>query len=423
SIREDLSWLECPPVGEVTQSTRLDIYYQYVEDLLKKGKAYVCTCNPENFRKCVTSSAACPCRDLSTEASLDRWGRMLDGDYAEGAAVVRVKADLTHPNPAVRDWPALRIVDVEKSPHPLVGAKCRVWPLYNFSAGIDDHLMGISHIIRGKEHLTNEVRQRFLYAHLGWDYPDAIHYGRLKIAGAELSKSKIKLGVEQGLYSNYDDLRLPTFSALRRRGITPQAIRRMMIDVGINPNDVTLSLETLYTYNRRIIDPTAKRFFFISNPITLRIRSVEKPYAATPNLHPGHPEWGKRRIELTPKDGYAEVLISREDLSLASPNTLLRLMGLFNIKVIKASEDHVEAVYHSESYEEAKRENARLIQFLPAQAGLPASVRMPTGEVLSGLAEDQCRELRVDEIIQFERFGFVKVETVHGQIVACFAHK
>jgi glutamyl-tRNA synthetase len=171
---------------------------------------------------------------------------MLDGTYPEGSAVMRVKTDLDHPNPAVRDWPALRIIDTVKYPHPRVGSKYRVWPLYNIAAGLDDHLLGITHIIRGKDHLTNGVRQEYLYKHLGWEYPQAIHYGRLKITGAFLSKSKIVAGIRDGTFNGWDDPRLATFAALRKRGITPEAIKKMIIDVGPKPADVTLSWENLY---------------------------------------------------------------------------------------------------------------------------------------------------------------------------------
>ena len=92
---------------------------------------------------------------------------MLSGDYKEGEAVLRVKTDLLHPNPAVRDWPAMRIIDTVKTPHPRVGSQFKAWPLYNLASGTDDHLMGITHVIRGKEHLTNMERQIFLYKHMG----------------------------------------------------------------------------------------------------------------------------------------------------------------------------------------------------------------------------------------------------------------
>ena len=171
SIRGDLAWLGCKVDEEYIQSDRIPIYYEYTERLLRDGNAYVCTCVPDEFRKKSLQSEPCNCRDLPPAEHLERWKRMLNGGYAEGEAVVRVKTDLNHPNPAVRDWPALRIIDTKKYPHPRMGSKYRVWPLYNLAAGLDDHLLGITHIIRGKEHLTNGVRQEFMYRHLGWEVP------------------------------------------------------------------------------------------------------------------------------------------------------------------------------------------------------------------------------------------------------------
>jgi glutamyl-tRNA synthetase len=268
-IREDLAWLECKPDEEYIQSDRIPLYYEYAERLLKDGNAYVCTCQPELFREKILASKPCECRNLPSEEQLERWRCMLEGRYREGEVVVRVKTDLNHPNPAVRDWPALRVIDAEKYPHPRVGSKYHVWPLYNLACGVDDHLMGITHIIRGKEHLTNQVRQEYMYRYLSWQYPEAIHYGRLKITGASLSKSKIVQGIREGLYKDWDDPRLATFAALRRRGIVPGAIKKMIIDVGPKTSDVILSWENLYAYNRKILDPTADRYFFVHNPIEL----------------------------------------------------------------------------------------------------------------------------------------------------------
>ncbi|MEM3402834.1 MAG: glutamate--tRNA ligase, partial [Candidatus Hadarchaeales archaeon] len=170
-IKRDLRWLGLSWDEEHVQSDRIQIYYDHAELLLKEGKAYVCTCPAEDFKFHRDRGEPCPCRDLSPSTNLERWRRMIAGDYNEGEAVVRIKTDLSHPNPAVREWPALRVV---KTPHPRVGKKFLVWPLYNFSVSIDDHLMGITHILRGKEHEVNEERQRTLYAHFGWEYPIAI---------------------------------------------------------------------------------------------------------------------------------------------------------------------------------------------------------------------------------------------------------
>ncbi|MFQ6077049.1 MAG: glutamate--tRNA ligase family protein, partial [Candidatus Bathyarchaeia archaeon] len=95
-----------------------------------------------------------------------------------------------------------------KHPHPRTGGRYRVWPLFAYCCGVDDHDLQISHILRGKEHLTNVVRQLYMYKYLGWTYPDSIHYGRLRITGSVLSKSKIRAGVEKGIYKGWDDPRL-----------------------------------------------------------------------------------------------------------------------------------------------------------------------------------------------------------------------
>jgi glutamyl-tRNA synthetase len=422
-IREDLLWLGCKWDKEIIQSDRLEIYYEYAEKLLEMGGGYVCTCPPQIFKEKIFACEPCPCRDLPVETQLERWEKMLDGGFGEGEAVVRVKTDLNHPNPAIRDWPALRIIDTKKFPHPRVGDKYRVWPLYNFSCGLDDHLLGITHIIRGKEHLTNEQRQRFLYHYFGWDYPESIHYGRLKITDAVLSKSKIKLGVEEGVYSGYGDPRLATLIALRRRGIAPEAIVELMLEVGVKPVDVTLSWENLYAYNRKIIDPKANRYFFVSNPIKLEVFNVKKPYTAKLHLHPDYPERGFRVFNFQPENEKLVFLVSDSDFNLFKPEKIIRLMGLFNIQVKEVEEKKVKAVFHSEHYEEAKRLHAPLIHYLPYGEGIPTTIIMPNGLTVKGLAENSCKKLKTSEIIQFERFGFVRIEKINQEILAYFSHK
>ncbi len=422
-IREDLAWLECKPDEEYIQSDRIPIYYEYAEKLLEGGNAYVCTCQPQTFREKVLAQKPCPCRELPPEDHMERWQRMLNGGYNEGEAVVRIKTDLNHPNPAVRDWPALRIIDTEKFPHPRVGSKYRVWPLYNFACGLDDHLMGVTHIIRGKEHLTNMVRQEYMYRHLGWKYPEAIHYGRLKMVGAHLSKSKIVQGVRDGIYKGWDDPRLATFAALRKRGITPAAIKRLIIDVGPKTSDVVLSWENLYAYNRKILDPKVNRYFFVPNPIQLTVHGVPKTFAVKVRLHPEHPGRGFREYTIRTSEASALFWISREDLKNLAVGKAVRLMELFNIKIDRVEVYAVEASFLSEAYEDAKKMNAPLIHWVPIGEDIPCEVVMPDAAVIEGVAEKACGNLKPDEIVQFERFGFVRIDRVEEKILAYFAHK
>jgi glutamyl-tRNA synthetase len=423
-IREDLDWLECKIDEEYIQSDRIPIYYEYAERLLRQGNAYVCNCLPDEFRSKTLKSRPCNCRNMPVEEHVKRWNRMLDGTYAEGEVVVRIKTNLEHPNPAVRDWPALRIIDEKKYPHPRVGSKYRVWPLYNLAAGLDDHLLGITHIIRGKEHLTNQVRQEFMYKHLGWDYPEAIHYGRLKITGAYLSKSKIVQGIREGAYKGWDDPRLATFSALRRRGITPNAINKMIISVGPKTADVILSWENLYSYNRKTLDPQVDRYFFVQEPVKLIVKHLPKRFQVKLPRHPSKPERGFREYIIEPgKEKSATFWIAKKDSETVEVGKMIRLMELFNIvpKTVKAN--GIEAHFASEPYEDAREARAQLIHWIEARDELRCEVVMPDATVAKGLAEAACRELKPNNVIQFERFGFARIYEVSSKIRAYYAHK
>jgi glutamyl-tRNA synthetase len=424
-IREDLTWLGCTIDEEYIQSDRVPIYYDYTERLLREGNAYVCTCQPEQFKKKALACKPCGCRSLPVAEQLERWRRMLEGGYVEGEAVVRVKTDLDHPNPAVRDWPALRIIDTEKYPHPRVGSKYRVWPLYNLSTGVDDHLLGITHIIRGKEHLTNMVRQEYMYRHLGWAYPEAIHYGRLKITGAFLSKSKIVQGIREGNYAGWDDPRLATFAALRKRGITPEAVKKMIIDVGPKTADVTLSWDNLYAYNRKILDPQSNRYFFVSEPIELKVKGVPKAFTAKLPLHPEKPERGFREYTVAPVGADQAVIfwITKKDAGNTETGKMIRLMELFNVKIEDVKLYSVEAVFASASYEEARKAKAQLIHWIPVNGDVPCRVVMPDATVNEGIAESACERLKPNTVIQFERFGFVHITEVTPKLTAYYAHK
>ncbi len=423
-IKRDLEWLDCEPDKYFIQSDRLAIYYNHAEWLLKEGHAYACTCKSEVFKKLILTKKSCPCRSFTPQEQLRRWHNMLDGTYQEGEAVVRIKTDLTHPNPAVRDWPALRIIDTEKHRHPRVGNKYRVWPLYNLACGIDDHLMGITHIIRGKEHLTNQVRQEYMYDYFGWIYPEAIHYGRLKIAGAYLSKSKIMQGIREGIYKNWDDPRLATFFALRLRGIQPDAIRQLIIDVGPKSQDITLSWENLYAHNRKIIEPKANRYFFVANPLMMVVKGITHTFTAEIPSHPDHPERGSRKFDVQPSEGITKFWIATKDAENMEEGQVIRLMDLFNIMVENTENGVLRAAFHSQRYDEARKVKAPLIHWIPENRAVRCQVVMPDASVVQGLAEESCKRLQNGTIAQFERFGFIRVDSnKEGLLQAYYCHR
>lgn len=421
-VREDLRWLGVAWNDEVYQSARLEIYYGFVRKLLTEGNAYICTCQSEDFKGLIALGRACPCRSLLAEEQLDRWAKMLDGGYREGEAVLRVKTDLNHPNPAVRDWPALRIIDMEKFPHPRTGSKYRVWPLFAFCCAIDDHELGITHVIRGKEHLTNSVRQGYLYKHLDWKEPEAVHYGRLKIVGTILSKSKTREGIAKGFYEGWDDPRLGTLKALRRRGFLPETIRQLILDVGPKPVDATISWVNVESLNRKLLDPIASRYFFVADPILMRVTGLSRAFSARPRLHPDKPEHGHRLLNVKPENGEANLWVSKRDVGLLQLGAFIRFMELFNVQV-EAIGDTVVAGFVSDSYKEARERNAPLIHWVPTSECVEAGVVMPDATLAEGVAENSCLNLKVGDRVQFERFGFVRVDAVSNGLTAYFTHR
>ncbi|MCX8181595.1 MAG: glutamate--tRNA ligase [Candidatus Methanomethyliaceae archaeon] len=412
-IREDLRWLGVIWHEEYIQSERLPIYYEYAEKLLSMCNAYVCTCRPEQFRERVLAKTPCPCRDLPPETHLKRWEEMLNGTIRKGGAVVRIKTDLNHPNPAIRDWPAMRI---DTKPHPLQGKKYRVWPLYNFACGIDDHLMGITHILRGKEHEVNTQRQLYLYKYLGWEYPEAIHYGRLKIEGAVLSKSKIRQGIESGIYKDWSDPRLGTIAALRKRGFLPETIRRLILEVGVKPSEAMISWDNLEAINRKLLDPVTKRFVFVPEPVPLRILDLPKEFIAQIPLHPDHPEWGGIAHKISPS--LNTIMVSSKDLSSFKNGSIFRLMNLFNVKLLDSSR----CAFFSESVADVKSLGVPIIQWLPNDAGTQLSVIMPDAKVTEGVVDKNILNESLPGTFQFYRFGFVKVYREDSRLVGYYTH-
>ena len=420
-IREDLKWLGCEWDQEFIQSDRLPNYYEVAKTLLSKGAAYICKCEPERWRTLVVQKAACPDRELPPSVQLERWEMMMNGGYGEGEAVFRVKTDIAHPNPAVRDWPGFRIVDVNKTPHPRVGSRFRVWPLYNMASGIDDHELGITHVIRGKEHLTNMERQLFLYKHMGWNYPDAIHFGRLKIEGMNMSKSRMMRALEAGEYLGVDDPRLGTLAALRRRGFKPESIRQLMWEVGPKAVDVTISWDNINAINRKIIDPTSHRFYFAPDPITTRVNNVVADVGVEPPLHPQHPEMGTRRLTVHSRNGVATLLLAGTDRTILATKGAVRLMGLFNIRPIGFEGSDLKAEYLGGSSLEG---GVPILQWVPEDDKLPVIVVLPDATKRTGFAENDLNKEVVGSIVQFVRFGFCRIDATNPNVVTVyFAHE
>ncbi len=410
-VREDLDWLGLDWSEEYIQSDRIDMYYEHLEKLLEDENAYVCDCEPEKFKGLRDDGEPCPCRALTAEENFERWEKMKNGGYEEGEAAVRIKTDIEHDNPALRDWPALRIVDAT---HPKTGDKYRVWPLYNFSVTIDDHKMGVTHVVRGKEHEINERKQRQLFEHFGWEYPTAIQHGRLSVSGTVLSKTQISKGIDEGKFDGYDDVRLGTIRAVRRRGITPEALREIVLDVGTTKADSSLSMDTLYTKNRRVIDEEANRFFFVKDPEKLLISNPPEKEEVSLRLHPDDLERGDRNLPLEFEDGLLKVWLSKGDLQDADVGDIIRLKDFFNFELV--SKDPLKAEF--EGYELKDGPKIQWVSKDPQET----EVLKPDGTIEEGYSEPEVSNLNVGDVVQFERYGFVRIDEKNSVVTAVYTH-
>ncbi|MFA4877576.1 MAG: glutamate--tRNA ligase [Methanoregula sp.] len=409
TVKEDIRWLGLGITETVTQSDRLSIYYDICRQLIERGGAYVCTCDNEHFKELKQKKTACPCRDQPVEKNLELWQKMLDHGFHEGDVSVRIKTDLNNPDPAMRDFPAFRILDAP--PHPKV--KAHVYPLMNFSVVADDHLLGVTHVIRGKDHIANTRRQRYIYDHLGWKVPVYRHYGRMGIEGVVLSTSQMRLGIKEGTYTGWDDIHLGTLRALARRGILPEAVKNAMLAIGIGDTDISFSWDNLYAENRKIVDPIANRYFFVPDPVEAKIEGAPA-HTAHALLHPSDTARGSRTLEFT-----GTVLLPKSEL--VPGTTMLRLKDLFNVKIAWNGETPSFS-YGGDSLAEARAAKAHIIQWLPAQANVPCTLL--TQECMMEGACEPAVKSELGKVVQFERVGFVKIDAADASgVKAYFTHK
>jgi len=406
TIPEDFAWLGVRIDKTIIQSERFEIYYDVAKKLLEMGKAYVCTCELEVWRELKNTKKPCPHREQPINEQMARWDKMFDGSYKPEKASLVVKTDLEHPNPAIRDFVGLRIDD---TPHPRTGTKYRVYPLMNLAVAVDDHLLDLTHVLRGKDHLNNTYRQEYIYNYFGWKKPEYIHYGRVSIEEAQLSTSKMAKGIKEGIYSGWDDPQLGTLRALKRRGIRPESLRRYWIETGIKEVDIKFSWKTLYSFNRELIDSDANRYFFVYDPVKISIEGAPELVGKAP-VHPEHPERGIREIRVGPK---AEVYIQKSDMPPCDQK--VRLKDLCNVEFVGGK-----AKYIGNDLSILK-EDVPIIHWVPLHA-FDAEVLMTDGLVRKGKAE-QLLAAAKGMVVQLERFAFVKVEETSPLITCVFAHR
>ncbi len=383
-FKEDLKWLGIKPHKIVIQSKRLKTYYTYAEKLIQKGYAYVDTVPAEKMRSLLQKQLISDERNEPPDVALKKWKKMFTS-YKEGEAVLRIKTDIMHPNPAVRDWVAFRII--RKHKHPLT--KARVWPLLNFSSAIDDHDFGVTHILRGSDLEISDIRQQYIYDYFGWTYPVTRYNGKFLISGIKSTSETNEL-IKEGKISGWDDPRLGTLRALRRRGFQAEALVQFIKDQGIGKNDMNVNISSLEAYNRNIIDKKAKRYFFVENPTKIRVKYNAIKEVSMP-LHPDFPKMGQRKFKVGDEFYVQDEIIW---------DTVYRFMHLFNVKnneVISKDPD--------------PNLKAKPIHWLPVSQDLvTVEVVMPDYSLKRGLGEAGLLHVKINQNIQFERFGYVRCD-------------
>jgi len=417
-IPEGLDYLGVKYHKTVYKSDRLDLFYKYAVDLIKKGEAYVCDCDAGIWRKeHKVKGIPCACRNLDISDNLDRWEKMLDGTYEEKKAAVRLKTGMDDPDPAMRDHVILRISETD---HPRVGSKYRVWPLLEYSWGIDDHELGISHIIRGKDLVKEGKIEEHIWNIYDWPHPELMYYGRLKFQDATLSKSKSSKEVRDGIYSGWDDPRTWSLQSLQKRGIDPEAIRKAMLDLGLSLVDVSISMKSIYSENRKLRDQEAPRAFFIQDPTWLEVKGLKQEFAEVP-VHPDFEERGVRKIPLLYENNKLELGIQPTDLKRLKPGILFRLKDLANFTI--ESGKTPTAIFHSLDVDEVRKVSGLIIHWIPKKGAIPVELTLIDGSRVMGLAEPSLSSMPVGTFLQFERVGFARIVETGEPIKVSFAHK
>jgi glutamyl-tRNA synthetase len=397
-IEEGLDWLGVKRDKKIVyKSARLEKYYAYAKELIAKGYIYVCSCAGEDIRELRRKGVACSCRELSTHVHEKRWRDMFKAETPEGAFVARLKTSMSDPDPAFRDRVMFKISERE---HPKVGKKYRVWPLLDFSWAIDDHLLGVTHILRGVDLIMETRVEKFIWDIFKWEHPEVLHTGFLTIEGIKLSKSKGAREVKAGVYSGWNDPRTWSLQSLRDRGIHPNAIREFITNMGITKSNSVVAIDVLYSLNRKHLEESS-RYFFVPSPQKIKLSGCPELNAKLP-LHPSGKK-GHRNYKTN-----QEFLIPGQDYDLMQNGTY-RLMHLLNFK----SEEVLKMKPRDFSFISEKGEgrgDLKFIQWLGAGwKNVKVDVRMPNNQVISGMGEPDLAKLKVGDIVQFERFGFVRL--------------
>jgi glutamyl-tRNA synthetase len=400
-IEEETAWLiGRKPDRVVVASDRIETYYEHARTMLEEGHGYVCRCSADEFKIHRVGKTNCPCRSQQVSDNVIFWERMLSGKFKPGDAVVRVKTDMTLKNPALRDWPALRIQDTKAHPHPRpeIGSRFTVWPLLDFQSAVEDHLQGVTHIIRGKDLMDSTRKQTLLYQHFGWTYPETLYWGRVKVhEWGGFSTSQMRQDIESETYTGWDDPRLPTLQALRKRGIQAEALRNFWLELGITQKDISVPLATLYSHNTKIVDAQAPRLSFIRDPVDYKLVGEYDGTLSLP-VHPNDSQMGSRSWNL--KGG--TVWLESEDLGKMD----VRLKEFADV-ALHDQEARVESI--------ERTDQRPIVHWLAASNSVDAILtETKDNKFIRHEGKLETHTYPVGTIVQLERIGYARIMDGEG---------
>ncbi|RLF11454.1 MAG: glutamate--tRNA ligase [Thermoprotei archaeon] len=425
AIKEDLRALGLSWDVEKVVSDDIEFMYGIAKSLLERGLSYVCICPTKELREKRRRGEECVCRHSNASRNLELFDGMLEGKFSEGEAVVRLKTSMKARNYALRDPVILRIIDY---PHPLKGDRYHVYPTYDFACAVEDHELRVSHILRSIEFVMRVDIQEEIFKAMGWPMPVAIQFGRLNMEGVPLSKRKITPLIKDGLVKGWDDPRLATLRGLWRRGIRPEAVKKLILDVGPSKANALITWELLSSYNRKVVDPIANRFFFVPHPKLMIVSGTPPISTVKIKLHPNFPERGFRELHVDGLGGEVKVFVDGEEVAQLAKRKF-RLIGLFNVEV-QEIEEVVHARYAGDELIDPK------VQWVPAERNVKVSLTIPTKlflngginleslKVMDGLGEETCSSLKPGDLVQFERIGFARIDEVEDkEVKAILTHR
>ncbi len=419
AIMEGLSWLNITPHIIKNTSDDIHLLHSYGRKLINNGNAYICLCDQLTIHDLRSKGLPCQCR-IHSDKILENSDKIFNGYYHQNEAIIRFKGNMNSDNTAMRDPTLFRIIE---KPHPLLGDKIMLWPTYDFAAPIEDSLDGVTHAFRTKEYeLRNELYQQILQ-NLKMRIPDVIEFSRLEFDGLPVSKRKLKPLIEDKLVEGWSDPRLPTLMGLKKRGFTPEAIRRFVLSLGITLSETKPSIEVLEAFNRKIIDSKSKRLLFVNDPVKITVKNAMQKEVIFKN-HPSI-EMGTRKIYVN-----NVVFISYQDAEKLKNGMETRLIELYNIKVSKIDIGKKEGIV--EYTDNILKEKIPKIQWVSEQDKVKYTIVKPNKlfigdrfnhdslEVIEGFAESFVTTLSNSTMVQFIRLGFCRIEDNKSAI---FTHK